>query len=69
MKTVVALQEQTQDETENPAVFLAGGISGCGDWQAEMTGLLSKTDLPLLNPSHELKIAFLLGCSSFWRVE
>jgi hypothetical protein len=32
------------------AVFLAGGITDCPDWQAEMVELLSDTDLVLLNP-------------------
>ncbi len=32
------------------SVFLAGGISGCPDWQQEMRQLLSDTDLFLLNP-------------------
>ena len=32
------------------ALFLAGGITGCGDWQAEMVALLSDTDWVLLNP-------------------
>ena len=48
MRTVVALQEQGPEQ--KPAVFLAGGISGCGDWQSEMTALLSSTTLTLLNP-------------------
>ncbi len=32
------------------SVFLAGGITGCPDWQQEMRQLLSDTDLILLNP-------------------
>lgn len=32
------------------ALFLAGGIVGCPDWQQEMVELLSDTDLTLLNP-------------------
>lgn len=31
-------------------VFLAGGITGCFDWQAKMKRLLADTDLVLLNP-------------------
>lgn len=32
------------------SVFLAGGITGCPDWQQEMRHLLKKTKLVLLNP-------------------
>jgi hypothetical protein len=32
------------------SLFLAGGISGCPDWQAEVVRLLAGTDLVLLNP-------------------
>lgn len=31
-------------------VFLAGGITGCPDWQTEMKSLLRDTDLVLYNP-------------------
>lgn len=32
------------------AIFLAGGITDCPDWQQEMASLLKDTDLVLLNP-------------------
>lgn len=32
------------------AVFLAGGITGCPNWQAEMVRLLSMTEYAVLNP-------------------
>ncbi len=32
------------------SLFLAGGITGCPDWQQSMKQLLSDTDLILLNP-------------------
>jgi hypothetical protein len=35
------------------AVFLAGGITGCPDWQQRMVSLLSKSDMILLNPRRE----------------
>lgn len=35
------------------AVFLAGGITGCLDWQQEMTEMLRNTSLVLLNPRRE----------------
>ncbi len=34
------------------SVFLAGGITGCPDWQQEIRQLLGSTDLLLLNPRH-----------------
>ena len=33
-----------------PAVFLAGGISDCDDWQTRMTDLLAPLDVVVLNP-------------------
>ena len=33
-----------------PSVFLAGGISGCPDWQAEMVRLLKDVSWTLINP-------------------
>jgi hypothetical protein len=32
------------------AVFLAGGIQNCPDWQAEMVEALGESDLTLMNP-------------------
>jgi hypothetical protein len=34
----------------DPSVFLAGGITGCGDWQREVADLLAGSDLVVLNP-------------------
>ncbi len=45
------------------SLFLAGGITGCPDWQADLIDLLTDTDLVLLNPRrtnfplHEQKFA------------
>jgi hypothetical protein len=36
-----------------PAVFLAGGITGCPDWQAEVVRMLADAPLALLNPRRE----------------
>ena len=33
-----------------PSVFLAGGITACGDWQQGLAGRLRDTDLVVLNP-------------------
>jgi len=38
------------DKAGKKTVFLAGGITGCPDWQQEMRALLETTDLTLLNP-------------------
>jgi hypothetical protein len=32
------------------SLFLAGGISGCPDWQADVVRMLAETNLVLLNP-------------------
>lgn len=37
-------------EGGGPSVFLAGGITGCIDWQARMRELLDETELVLINP-------------------
>jgi hypothetical protein len=31
-------------------VFLAGGISGCADWQRDLAGMLEGTELVVVNP-------------------
>jgi hypothetical protein len=35
------------------SLFLAGGISNCGDWQREVIAQPADTDLTLLNPRRE----------------
>jgi hypothetical protein len=35
---------------EDPSLFLAGGISGCPDWQREMVSLLAPLEITVLNP-------------------
>ncbi len=41
---------QTWPMTTSKGLFLAGGITGCPDWQAVMCELLGSTSLTLLNP-------------------
>lgn len=41
-----------------PSVFLAGGITGCPDWQSKLTGLLVMTNFAVLNPR---RADFLVG--------
>jgi hypothetical protein len=47
MRIVEAPQDYAGD---GPALFLAGGITGCPDWQDDFSKLLADTDLTLLNP-------------------
>lgn len=35
---------------ESTTLFLAGGITGCQDWQSKMAYLLRNTELTILNP-------------------
>ncbi|BDI28038.1 hypothetical protein CCAX7_000890 [Capsulimonas corticalis] len=37
---------------DGAALFLAGGVTGCPDWQSAMIGFLSGTPWTLLNPRH-----------------
>jgi hypothetical protein len=40
----------TRYEGAGPSLFLAGGITGCPDWQREMIAHLAKSRFDLLNP-------------------
>lgn len=42
--------EQYLEGGDNVTLFLAGGITGCPDWQAEIVDMLSDTNLVLFNP-------------------
>src|SRR5262249_22968491 len=48
VKLITALEDYLPDRT--PSVFLAGGITNCPDWQAEMTTHLQDEPVTLLNP-------------------
>lgn len=37
-----------------PTVFLAGGITGCPDWQSELIGLIGFTDATIYNPRRKI---------------
>lgn len=39
-----------QPQLQDRSLYLAGGITGCPDWQQEIVHLLKATDLFLLNP-------------------
>jgi hypothetical protein len=47
MLYIEAPQEYTGDA---PSLFLAGGITGCPDWQTEMIAQLEELSLVILNP-------------------
>jgi hypothetical protein len=44
------IEAPTEYSGDSPALFLAGGISGTGDWQHDLTDLLADSDLVVLNP-------------------
>ena len=50
MRVVMAPEEWTGQQR---SLFLAGGISGCGDWQSRLVGLLDGLDLVALNPRRD----------------
>lgn len=53
MATYIEAPDWTLFKQLNPSgksIFLAGGITGCPDWQQEMRTLLQDTNLTLLNP-------------------
>lgn len=42
--------EVDEDSLSRPSIFLAGGITGCPDWQADMVAMLDPLDVLLINP-------------------
>ena len=44
------IEAPTEYTGADPSVFLAGGITGCGNWQREFAETLRDTDLVVLNP-------------------
>lgn len=42
--------DELKEGVAGRSVFLAGGVTGCPDWQQTMRSLLQDTDLILLNP-------------------
>ena len=47
---IEAPDEIPPDDTNRPALFLAGGITGCDDWQRRVADELSETGIVILNP-------------------
>jgi hypothetical protein len=51
MRSIVAPEEFCSGEKDTaPSVFLAGGISGCPEWQSEVMAALADAGVILLNP-------------------
>src|SRR5439155_6687032 len=50
MRVIAAPEEWSGQQRSR---FLAGGISGCGDWQSRLVGLLNGLDLVALNPRRD----------------
>ena len=44
------IESPTEYQGKERSLFLAGGITNCPDWQAELTDLLRNEDVVLLNP-------------------
>lgn len=47
---MIYLEAPENFERIHKSIFLAGGITGCPDWQQEMVKLLQDTNLILFNP-------------------
>jgi hypothetical protein len=54
MKYYEAPNEYVPDGS--PSIFLAGGITGCPDWQRTVTELLDGDDVVVLNPRRERSV-------------
>lgn len=50
MRYFEAPEEWQPHVRDHPSVFLAGGITGCPDWQREITMMLGGHGVTLLNP-------------------
>jgi hypothetical protein len=44
------IEAPTEYTGASPSIFLAGGITGCGNWQRDLAHALGETDLVVLNP-------------------
>lgn len=50
MARYVECPEEYVANAGEQSLFLAGGITGCADWQAALRGLLAEAPLALINP-------------------
>jgi hypothetical protein len=46
----ICVEAPAEHHGSGPSLFLAGGISGCPDWQAEVVASLAELPLVLFNP-------------------
>jgi len=49
-KTMIYIEALDTYQGAEKSVFLAGGITGCPNWQADIVQMLAHTNLALLNP-------------------
>jgi hypothetical protein len=50
----VECPENWEPLPHQPSVFLAGGITGCPDWQRELASMLRLTNYAVLNPRRKI---------------
>lgn len=50
MKYIEAPENYEPQADDPPAVFLAGGITGCEDWQAQVRSVLAYAEVTVFNP-------------------
>jgi len=50
---MIYVESPAEWDGDRPAVFLAGGITGCVDWQKEVVAGLADLDIAVLNPRRE----------------
>lgn len=53
MRHIEAPHPYHRQPADGPAIFLAGGITGCPDWQREARALVHDEPVVLLNPRRE----------------
>ena len=44
------IEAPNQFDGRGPSLFLAGGVTGCADWQAQLVAMLPRLDVTALNP-------------------
>lgn len=45
-----AIEAPREFDGPGPSLFLAGGVTGCPDWQAQLVGMLPHVDVVAFNP-------------------
>jgi hypothetical protein len=47
---IIYIETPEEYKGKEKSIFLAGGITGCSDWQTELVDLLKKENIAILNP-------------------